>query len=107
LSPQENEGGSVTVTVEPEVLEIGKNPKFKLEFNTHSVELSFDVVKQSYVLNDKGNRLDGATWSGSPPGGHHRNGTLIFNVPLPQTKYVEFVITNIAGIEERKFKWNL
>lgn len=107
LSPQDNEGGNVTVTAEPEVLKIGQTPKFKLEFNTHSEELSFDVAKQSYVLDDMGNKLDGATWNGSPPGGHHRNGTLTFSGSLSQTKYIEFIITDIAGVEERKFKWEL
>ncbi len=106
LTSQKNEEGSVAVTVEPEVLEVGQNPKFKLEFNTHSVDLSFDVAKQSYLLDDKGNRLDRATWNGSPPGGHHRSGTLTFNNQLTETKYVKFVLINISQIAERKFEWD-
>src|SRR3989338_8490175 len=107
LASQENEGGNVTVTAQPEVLKIGQKPTFKLEFNTHSVDLSFDIAKQSFLTDDKGNKLEGSTWNGSPPGGHHREGTLIFNDPLSETKYAEFIIKEIAGVSERKFKWEL
>lgn len=104
---QENEGENVTVTVEPQALKIGQSPKFKLEFSTHSVDLSFNIAKQSYLLDDKGNRLGGSIWTGSPPGGHHRNGTLTFNTPLTETKYAELVLTNIAEIPERRFRWEV
>ena len=107
LASQENEGGNVTVTAQPEVLKIGQKPTFKLEFNTHSVDLSFDIAKQSFLTDDKGNKLEESTWSGSPPGGHHREGTLTFNTPLTETKYIDLVITNVAEIPERKFEWNL
>ncbi len=107
FASQKNEGGNVTVAVYPEILEIGQKPKFKLEFSTHSVDLSFDIAKQSYLLDNKGYRLDGSTWSGTPPGGHHRSGTLTFINPLAETKYVELIIKDVAGVSERKFKWNL
>ena len=38
-------GGEVDVTVTPEVLIAGQPPRFKLEFNTHPVELDFDIEK--------------------------------------------------------------
>ena len=50
LNSQENEGGNVTVKVKPKVLKIGERPMFELEFETHSVDLSFDVTKQSYIV---------------------------------------------------------
>src|SRR3990167_6262240 len=86
LQTLENEGGNVTVTVKPEILEIGKDPSFYIEFNTHSVELNFDVVKQTYLLDEKGYQITDAGWKGSPPEGHHRNGILVFNQPLINTK---------------------
>ena len=104
---QENEGGNVTVTVKPEILEIGKDPSFYIEFNTHSVELNFDVVKQANLLDEKGYRITDAEWKGSPPEGHHRNGILVFNQPLINTKFVELILTDIAEIPERKFRWEL
>jgi len=107
LSSKENEGGNVTVTVTPKVLEIGKNPVFEIEFETHSVDLAFDVTKQSSLVDNKGNIFSQSTWNGSPPGGHHRSGILSFNNSLAQTNNVELIIKNIAGVTERKYKWNL
>ncbi len=104
---QENEGGDVMVTAQPEVLQIGQKPKFKLEFNTHSIDLSFDIGKQSYLLDDKGNRFEGAVWSGSPSGGHHRSGELTFLENLQKTNSVVLVLENISGVKERRFMWKL
>ena len=107
LSAQKHEGGNVTVIVKPKVLQVDKKPTFEIEFTTHSVELSFDVVKQSYLLDDQDNRFDESVWNGSPPGGHHRSGTLIFNQPLAETDYLDLIFTDIAGIPERRFRWEL
>lgn len=113
LISRENDGGNVTVTVKPITLKVGEKPVFDLEFNTHSIDLSFNVAKQSYLIYGKGNygygnRLTDGIWNGSPEGGHHREGTLAFNsVLLSETKFVELIIKNVAGVTERKFKWNL
>ncbi len=107
LVSQEKEEASVTVTVKPEVLKIGQKPKFQIEFNTHSVDLSFDITKISLLVDDKGNIYSNAIWNGSDPGGHHRSGTLSFNNFLTGTTNAELIIRNIAGVAERKFKWNL
>lgn len=107
ISQSENNLNSVTVTVKPKILKIGEKPTFEIEFSTHSVDLSFDVVQQSYLVDGKGKLFKEAVWEGSPPGGHHRSGTLSFNNSLAQTNNVELIIKNIAGVAERKFKWNL
>lgn len=107
FTSQENESGNVTVTVKPKTLKVGERPVFELEFETHSVDLDFDVAKQSSLVDDKGKKIAGAVWDGSPPGGHHRSGTLSFNNSLTQTNYVELIIKNIAGVLERKFRWEL
>lgn len=106
-SSQENEGGNVTVIVKSKILKVGENPVFELEFETHSVDLDFDVSKQSYLVDDKGNSLTDGIWNGSPAGGHHREGTLTFDTVLSETKFVELIIENVAGVAERKLKWNL
>ena len=107
FAPQENEGGSVTVTVRPKVLKVGEKPTFEVEFNTHSVELSFAIEKLSFLTDDKGKTFNQPVWNGSPPGGHHRSGTLTFAEILSETKYVELVIKDVAGISERKFRFEL
>lgn len=107
LNSQENEGGNVIVTVKPKILEIGKKPIFEMEFNTHSIDLDFDIAKQVYLIDDKNRILKKSIWNGGSAGGHHRAGNLSFNDLLTETKYVQLVIKDIAGVSERKFKWNL
>lgn len=107
LMTQQKEENNVTVEVTPKTLEAGKNPVFDLNFNTHSVDLDFDITKISSVVDNKGNVLNSSVWKGSGSGGHHRSGTLSFNVPLSQIKSAELIIKNIAGIAERKFRWQL
>lgn len=107
LVSQENDGGNVTVTAKPITLKVGEKPVFDLEFETHSVDLSFDVTQITTLVDDKGNKFSKSNWNGTPSGGHHRSGTLSFNNSLAQTNNVELIIKSIAGVVERKFKWNL
>lgn len=107
LAPQENSGGEVDVTVTPEVLIVGQPPRFKLEFNTHSVELDFDIAKAAEFSDDSGKINKESTWEGSPPGGHHREGTLTFVDNLAETKSVTLILRGVAGISERKFIWQI
>ncbi len=107
FSPQVNEEANVSIEVTPTVIEKGKDPQFQIAFNTHSVDLSFDVTKITVLVDDKGNNYSASTWDGSGPGGHHRNGTLSFNKPLSDIKYVELIIKDVGGVSERKFKWNI
>jgi len=102
-----NEGGNVTVTVKPKALKIGEKPVFEINFETHLVDLSFDVTKISLLVDDQGKTYTQSVWAGSPPGGHHREGTLTFDTVLPKTKFVELTLKDVAGVTERKFKWNL
>ena len=107
LASQEHEGGNVTVIVKPKNLKVGEKPEFEVTFETHSVDLNFDVSQVSNLSDDKGYLLATPIWEGSPPGGHHRKGSLTFNSPLTETEYVELVILNVAGVKERKFNWGL
>lgn len=107
LSTQENKEGNVTVAVTPEVLTVGEPPRFKAEFNTHSVELDFDVTKTITLTNDSGSVYTNPQWEGSPSEGHHRSGTITFQQPLSQTTYIELIIKDVAGVKERKMKWQL
>lgn len=107
LSPQVNEEANVSVEVTPKVLKIGKNPQFQIVFNTHSLDLSFDVAKIVVLTDDKGNNYFNTNWNGSGPGGHHRDGSLSFNTPLKETKYIELIIKDVVGVSERRFRWNI
>ena len=100
-------GGEVDVTVTPEVLIAGQPPRFKLEFNTHSVELDFDIEKITRLSDDRRKDYGQPTWEGSPPGGHHREGKLSFADKLAETKSVTLSLSGVAGISNREFIWQL
>src|SRR3989344_8292755 len=55
LASQENEGGNVTVIVKPINFKIGEKPELEVIFETHSVDLDFDVSQVSNLSDDKGN----------------------------------------------------
>ncbi len=107
FTTQENEGGNVTLIATPEIITIGKQPRFKLTFDTHSVDLAFDIATASKLFDDTGKTYNEARWEGSPSGGHHRTGAIIFQELLKPTKYIDLVITNVSGIPERKLRWEL
>lgn len=69
---QEQPIGAVTViaTFDPAVPD-----SIELAFDTHSVDLAFDV-DAAIELTFDGRRVERAYWDGAPPGGHHRYGTI-------------------------------
>lgn len=75
--------GAVNIVIEP--MRIDETAAvFRIEMNTHSEELSVDLTLMS-VLEVEGVEWTGATWSGDPPGGHHRGGELTFQASGPAT----------------------
>ncbi len=107
---QSNTGGAVTIDVE--WVKTGDGSLiFNVSMNTHSVDLDrYDLGKLAVLRDSAGNEYHPVSWD-SATGGHHRQGTLAFPVPdsLSQGKarYVEMVIRDVAGIEERALKWEL
>ena len=107
---QTNTGGSVTIDVEWIKAEDGLLI-FDVAMNTHSVDLDqYDLGELAVLRDDTSNEYHPVSWD-SAPGGHHRSGTLIFSIPdsvsQGKAKYVEIVIRDIAGIDERVLKWEL
>lgn len=105
LTPQENSGGEVDIKVTPLILKAGEKPQFEIEFNTHSVELDFDISQIASLTDEKLNAYTSSTWEGSPPGGHHRKGILTFSSPLASTSSVNLILRDISGIAARQFSW--
>ncbi len=98
--------GGVTVVVSPlDISSQSKEWKFDISMNTHSVELDQDLVKSTVLVDDEGNEYKPIRWDG-PVGGHHREGTLIFNPVAPIPKSIELKITGIADVM-RTFTWQL
>lgn len=107
LETKESNEGPVTVAVTPQSLGTSATWDFAISLNTHSEELSQDLVAVSELVDDQGNSYKPLSWEGAPPGGHHREGVLNFEPILPKPKFVEIKIKNVGGIKERSFKWIL
>lgn len=105
LNTQTVSEGEVSVEVTPMVLETGKEAKFRVTLNTHTVELDYDLLKVSNLQDDKGNNVKAISWSGGS-GGHHLTGELIFPAISGRAKSVKLTITGISG-SDRKFSWNI
>ena len=102
-----SEGGSVTVAVKPTALAVGEPVAFDIAMNTHSVDLGDDLTKIALLRDDSGKEYKPTAWEGPEGGGHHRSGTLKFPALAGKPKSIELVITGLAQVPERDFKWDL
>ncbi|OGG40034.1 hypothetical protein A2116_02190 [Candidatus Jorgensenbacteria bacterium GWA1_49_17] len=95
--------GPVSVTVTP----IFSDTKwsFNVALDTHSEELNADLTKVLVIVTDDGREYLPINWEGDPPGGHHREGILSFNPIVPQPRFIELILKDIGGVEERGFLW--
>jgi hypothetical protein len=104
---QASNDNGVRVTVTPKTLSANQPAAFDIRLNTHSVPLDQDLTAVSELKDDQGRRYLPDRWEGSPPGGHHRNGTLVFPNLEPSVKSVTLTIRNVAQIPERTFNWQI
>jgi hypothetical protein len=98
----------VTIKVTP--VEFGKEAKiwkFHVVFDTHSGSLDDDPLQVAVLVDDKGNTYQPTAWEGPGPGGHHREGILIFNALIPIPSSVELKVKNVGGVPERSSRWDL
>ncbi len=107
---QSNTAGRVTIEVKWMGVDNGLLT-FAVAMNTHSVDLdSYDLGELAVLRDDTGREYHPASWD-SAPGGHHRQGTLIFSIPDPlvqgEAKYLELFIRDVAMVNERILKWEL
>lgn len=100
------DGGNVSVAVTPITLRPKFPASFDVAFETHSVNLDFDVETIT-GLTDENGTIYKPYWQGSPPGGHHRTGTLVFTPDIPKPTTVTLVFRDIAGIPMRTYTWNI
>ena len=102
-----NEEGEVRVYVKPVSLTLGQKASFELAFDTHSINLDFEIEPSIKLIDSDGKIYSRATWNGSAAGGHHRSGIITFEDPLTDTGKVDLIVTKIGNTAERKFRWNL
>jgi hypothetical protein len=104
---QTNDESAVRVDVKPVSLVAGKPAVFEIRLNTHSVNLSYDMVEISSLQDGEGKIYKAVEWKGSPLGGHHRRGILEFPNLEGTPQSVKLVIRGVAGVPERSFEWKI
>jgi YHS domain-containing protein len=97
----------VKVKVTPQEIRFDEPVQFKITFDTHSVDLSFDLIAISSLELDDNLVLRPVKWDGAAPGGHHRSGVLVFKSIPKETKFLKLTLENVAGVPERTFVWGL
>lgn len=102
-----NEQANVAVTVTP--TDLGgdsKEWKFDVVMSTHSVELDQDMLRVAVLIDNLGKEYKPLGWEGAEPGGHHREGTLVFAPINPYPQDLTLIIKGIGG-KDRTFSWVL
>ena len=107
LKTQTDNQKMVKVKVTPQKIRFDEPVQFKITFDTHSVDLSFDPAAISTLKLDNNLVIRPEEWDGAGPGGHHRSGILIFKSIPKETKLLKLTLRNVAGVPERTFVWNL
>ncbi|MDO9216477.1 MAG: hypothetical protein Q7U14_04345 [Lacisediminimonas sp.] len=85
----------------------GNQWEFSVVLDTHSADLSDDLVQSATLTTDNGRTFKPAGWLGAPPGGHHREGVLAFDVPAPRPRAIELRINRPGESAPRTFRWQL
>lgn len=90
--------------------------QIEVKMDTHSVGLDqYTMEALSILRDDRGKELQPVGWASASGGGHHRAGVLLFPAGDPsgkpfivkESRYLELVIRQVAGVKERTFQWNL
>ena len=98
----------VTVKVTPKAIGMPDTRwEFGIVLDTHSADLSDDLVQSASLTTDDGRTLKPAGWTGAAPGGHHREGVLAFDVPAPRPTSIELRIVRPGESIPRTFRWQL
>ena len=107
LSTKIDSRGEVSFEVTPINFSFDNSIKLEIKINTHSGSLDLDLAEISILEDDKGKKYQPMDWQGSPPGGHHRSGILVFPKLDIQTKNIKLTIQDDFGILPRIFEWEL
>ena len=75
--------------------------------NTHSGDLSQDLVAACTLKDNSGREYHPTSWDGSPPGGHHRSGVLEFSELGEGAESITLVIRAVDNVPERVFNWSI
>jgi hypothetical protein len=108
LEARTSSAAGVTVKVTPQDVTPGAATwAFAVVLDTHSRDLSDDLVKDSVLVDARGTRYAPIAWEGAPPGGHHRQGVLRFKALGPAPGAFELQIRRPGESAARVFRWTL
>lgn len=99
LEPRENSEADVKISV-TYLPDITDATAFEIKVTAHK-DYDDDFKKNSHLRDSSGKIYQPLSYEGE--GGHHASGTLRF--PKIESKRFELVIKDIAGVNERVFKW--
>lgn len=105
LAPVTSSAAAVTVKVTPRAL--GATWDFEVVFDTHSQDLTDDLLKTAVLVGPDGSEVRPIEWKGAAPGGHHRTGVLRFAAPNPAPAAVVLRIARPGEPKPRVFQWKL
>jgi hypothetical protein len=98
----------VTVTVKPgSFARDAKAWTFEVVLDTHTQDLSDDLVKSAVLVDGEGRQYTPTGWDGAAPGGHHREGVLRFNPVSPSPQAIELQLRRPGEASPRVFRWQL
>ena len=108
LPTQTSRVSEVTIKVTPgNLASNADNWEFAIVFDTHSQDLSDDLLKSSVLLDGVGGQRSPTAWDVDPPGSHHREGVLRFKPISPQPQAIELKFTRAGESAPRSFRWQL
>jgi hypothetical protein len=105
LAAQKSSQGGVTVAVTPAEI-ADKLWSFKVVLDTHSQDLSDDLLKSAVLVDARGGEVAPVAWEGAAPGGHHREGLLKFEAIAPRPAALELRIQRPNEAKPRIFRWD-
>lgn len=106
LKEQTIESNKVTFSVTPEI-NPGVSIRLMVSMNTHSVDLNFDMLEISRLVDSDGDTFLPVEWQGPAAGGHHRSGTLIFSDIPEKLENLNFILSPGENFTELSFEWIL
>ena len=102
---QQVAGGGVTVTATL-LKDQAEGTAVKLALDTHSVNLDgykFDAL--AALRDETGKTYPVEVVEQASGGGHHRQAIVRFGKVSTEAKMIELVVTDVAGVKERTFRW--
>ena len=100
-------GGGVTVKATYLNPHSPGDVRFQVTLDTHSVDLDEYDLKDLSLLRDETGKTYQSTRVDNKGSGHRGQITVIFPKVSPETRWLELVIKDIAGVKERSFRWDV